>query len=287
MTSEPQVSLSIAFIARDEERYIEGALTSIAGLDGEVVVLLDDRTSDRTAEICRSHGATVYIEPWRGFPAQRNRALDLCRGTWVFFIDGDERLTGELRAEIQAVVSITREQENKKQRTKNKQDQHGVQSVMITRSPGQEQSPTGYWIPRHNLFFGKALRGGGWYPDHQLRLLRREQARYDETRLVHELVQLNGEAGYLNGHLLHLNIDRLDELWRKQTSYAIQEAQTLFRKGQRARFRNFIGAPLREFSRRFLALGGYRDGLLGLFLCGVMAYFEIVKYMHLKGLEKL
>ena len=145
----------------------------------------------------------------------------------------------------------------------------------------------GYWIPRHNYFFGRALRGGGWYPDHQLRLLRRDHARYDEGRLVHEFAVLDGPAGYLEGHILHLNIERLSELWRKQTSYALQEAQTLYREGRRARWRNFVGAPAREFVRRFITLHGYRDGALGLFLCGVLAYFELVKYAHLKGLARL
>jgi hypothetical protein len=150
------------------------------------------------------------------------------------------------------------------------------------------QSPiAGYWIPRHNQFFGRVLRGGGWYPDHQLRLLRRTRARYDEARLVHEFAQLDGAAGYLQGHLLHLNIERLDELWRKQTDYALQEAQTLYLAGGRARWRNFVGAPLREFRRRYLALGGYRDGSVGLLLCATLAYFEWVKYVHLKGLERL
>jgi hypothetical protein len=144
----------------------------------------------------------------------------------------------------------------------------------------------GYWIPRHNEFFGRTLRGGGWYPDHQLRLLRRGRARYDETRLVHEFASLDGEAGYLTQHLLHLNIERMDELWRKQTGYAILEAQALYRAGQRARWRNFVGAPVREFVRRYLALGGYRDGATGLLLCAALAYFELVKFVHLKGLER-
>jgi hypothetical protein len=90
----------------------------------------------------------------------------------------------------------------------------------------------------------------------------------------------------MNGHLLHLNIERIDELWRKQTGYALYEAQTLYRSGTRARWRNFVGAPLREFRRRYLALGGYRDGAVGLLLCGTLAYFEWVKYVHLKGLER-
>ena len=94
------VSLSVAIIAKDEQRHIGAALASVAGLAGEVIVLLDSRTSDRTAAISHEHGAQVIIEAWRGFAAQRNRALDLCLGDWVLFLDADERVTPELRSEI-------------------------------------------------------------------------------------------------------------------------------------------------------------------------------------------
>jgi glycosyltransferase involved in cell wall biosynthesis len=257
--------LSVAIIAHDEERHIGAALDSLAGLAGEVIVLLDSRTSDHTAAICRERGARVVIERWRGFSAQRNRALGLCAGDWVLFLDADERVTPELRNEIRAITG------NREQAT-------------------QEQKPVacaGYWIPRYNQFFGKTVRGGGWHPDHQLRLLRRGRARYDEARLVHEFAEIDGQAGYLTQHLLHLNIERLDELWRKQASYALQEAQTLYQAGRRARWRNFAGAPLREFWRRYMSLGGYRDGAVGLLLCATLAYFEWVKFVHLKGLERL
>ncbi|MFL5807245.1 MAG: glycosyltransferase family 2 protein [Roseiflexaceae bacterium] len=271
--------LSVAIIARDEERHLAGALESVRGLAGEILVLLDSRTRDRSAEIAREHGARVVAEPWRGFPAQRNRALELCAGDWVLFLDADERVTDDLAAEISALLEDARP-ETRDQRPE-MQNMPPVSSLL---SP---VSCVGYWIPRHNQFFGRTLCGGGWYPDHQLRLLRRGRARYDETRLVHELVRLDGPAGYLSGHLLHLNIERLGELWRKQTSYALQEAQTLYLAGGRARWRNFIGAPLREFQRRYVKLGGYRDGALGLFMCAALAYFELVKYAHLKGLDAI
>lgn len=248
--------LSIAIIARDEERHIAGALDSVAGLADEVVALIDSRTSDRTAEICRSKGARVLVEPWRGYSAQRNRALDLCGGAWTLLLDADERVTADLAGEIRAVL------------------------------PAAPHDVAGYWIPRNNCFFGRIVRGGGWSPDYQLRLLRRARARYDPARLVHEVAQLDGASARLSGRLLHLNIERLDELWRKQTGYAIYEAQTLYAAGARARWRNFVGAPLREFRRRYLALGGYRDGPVGLLLCGALAYFEWVKFVHLKGLER-
>jgi glycosyltransferase involved in cell wall biosynthesis len=264
--------LSVAIIARDEQRHIGAALESIAGLAGEVIVLLDSRTSDRTAAISREHGAQVIVEPWRGFAAQRNRALDLCAGAWVLFLDADERVTAELRDEIREVTG-NREQ--------------GTEERKPVSCPLSPIPYAGYWIPRHNQFFGKTLRGGGWYPDHQLRLLLRGQARYDESQPVHEFAQLDGQAGYLTQHLLHLNIEHMGELWRKQTSYAIQEAQALYQAGRRARWRNFVGAPLREFRRRYIALGGYRDGAVGLLLCATLAYFELVKYIHLKGLEQM
>src|ERR671938_167521 len=96
-------SLSVAIIARDEERHIGAALESVAGLADEVLVLLDSRTSDRTAAIGRQHGARVVVEPWHGFSAQRNRALDLCTSEWVLFLDADERVSPELRIEIDAL----------------------------------------------------------------------------------------------------------------------------------------------------------------------------------------
>jgi len=101
--------LSVAIIARDEERHIGAALDSVLGLAGEALVLLDSRSRDGTAAIGRERGARVVVEPWRGFPAQRNRALDLCAGDWVLFLDADERVTPELRAEIQSLLHQDKE----------------------------------------------------------------------------------------------------------------------------------------------------------------------------------
>lgn len=249
--------LSVAIIARDEERYIDGCLASVAGLADEIVVLLDERSRDGTATICRAYGVRLYSEPWRSFPAQRNRALALCSRPWVLFVDADERVTPALAAELRAIC--------------------GEPAAAAI---------AGYGIPRYNLFFGRRLRGGGWYPDHQLRLLRRGQAHYNEGLLVHEVADLSGPAGKLRGHLLHHNIDRLDEFWRKQRQFALIEAQTLYGQGRRARLRNFVGAPLRELWRRYVLLNGWRDGWLGLFLCATLAWFELIKFLRLWGWQR-
>lgn len=252
-----EIMLSIAIIARDEERHIAGALESAAGVADELVVVLDPRTRDHTAAIAAARGARVVPHLFRSFPAQRNYALGVCRGRWVLFLDADERLTPELRAELAAL---------------------------------READPpevAGFWIPRHNLYFGRALKGGGWYPDHQLRLLRRAVARYDAERLVHELVELEGPARKLAGHLIHINIESWSELHRKQRAYALAEAQTLQRAGVRARWHNLVLQPLREVHRRFRTWHGYRDGWLGLTLALTMGYYELVKYVHLKALDRV
>ncbi len=279
----PLTTISVAIIARDEARHIGAAIESVAGLAAEVLVLLDDRTRDESAAICHERGARVLSEPWRGFPAQRNLALELCRGEWVLFLDADERVTPELRAEIRTLLRGGVAKSVDEPKIEDEGGSIDARSSMLHLLPS---SVAGYWIPRYNRFFGRVLRGGGWYPDHQLRLLRRGRARYDESRLVHELALLDGPAAYLREHLLHLNIERLGELWRKQQAYALQEARTLHQAGRRTRWRNFAGAPAREFFRRYIALGGWRDGSIGLLMCGTLAYFEIVKFAYLKKLER-
>ncbi len=251
----PAMRLSVAIIARDEARHIAGCLRSIAGLSDDVVVIVDAQTRDETAAIAAAHGAMVMIEAWRGFSAQRNLALRRCRGDWVLFIDADERLTPALFTEL---------------------------ATLIRRGP--PAAIAGYRIPRYNFFFGRRLRGGGWYPDYQLRLLRRDAAHFDERVAVHEVATLRGAIAELRGHLIHLNIERLAELWQKQARYARAEAIMLAQAGRRMRLRNLIGAPTREFVRRYVQLGGWRDGWLGVFLCATMAWHEVVKFCMLRGL---
>jgi glycosyltransferase involved in cell wall biosynthesis len=251
--------LSVVIIARDEERHIAEAIRSAQPVAEEVVVLVDTRTVDRTREIATKAGALSYDERFRSHAAQRNRALRYCSQPWVLFLDADERLTDELVDELQ-----------------------GLQLD----AGGDRTQPAGFWIPRYNLYWGRRLRGGGWYPDRQLRLLRREAARFDERRLIHEYAELDGPAGGLNGHLLHINIESLAELREKQYFYAVKEAETLHQQGQRARPRNLVLQPLREVKRRFWTWKGYRDGALGLFLALMMGYYEWVKYVKLYALQR-
>lgn len=250
-----QPTLSVAILARDEAHYLRDCIASLHGLNAEIVVLVDSSSRDATATIAADAGAQVHRAHWRGFPGQRNLALSLCHGTWVLFLDADERLTEELRTELQ----------------------------QLSAEP-PAAATGGYLIPRYNIFFGRILQGGGWYPDHQLRLMRRLGSQYDEQIAVHEVASVIGRVERLKGHLRHINIETLPEFAQKQSRYAWAEARSRLTSGRRARRRNVAGGPLREFVYRFVTLEAWRDGLLGLFLAVSLAWFEYVTQLMWRAL---
>jgi glycosyltransferase involved in cell wall biosynthesis len=231
--------LAAVVLTKNEERHITDCLASLGWAERRVV--FDAYSTDRTVALAQSGGAQVIQHPFQNFAAQRNAALEAVDADWVFFVDADERAEPGLGPEILQVI--------------------------------QEEDCVGWWVPRHNVILGHTMRGGGWYPDHQLRLLRRGLARYDPVREVHEVVLLDGSAGYLEHHLTHYNYDSLAQFRRKQNRYADLQVRVLQRQGVRVRPWTPVSMPVREFWRRFVTLHGYRDGLYGVLLCGLVAYY--------------
>ena len=128
--------LTVIILTKNEERNIADCLASVQWADE--VVVFDAFSQDRTVEMAREAGATVFQHPFQNFAQQRNAALDAVDSDWVFFVDADERATPELAAEIRRAI--------------------------------QDESRSGWWVPRHNYIFGRVIRHAGWYPDYQLRL---------------------------------------------------------------------------------------------------------------------
>lgn len=240
----PAASLSVIILTHNEEKHIRDCIASVREFADELLVL-DSGSTDHTVEIARQVGARVEQRAFDNYPNQRNHAIDLARGEWIFFIDADERATTALGKEILDAIRTT---------------QH-----------------VGYWVPRRNFIFGKEIRFTGWSPDYQPRVLRKGCARFDPAREVHELVLWDGEAGYLREPLIHYNYETLAQFRRKQIIYTRYEAQVWFDEGKRARKRGFIGQPLREFFRRYIALQGWRDGGHGLLLSLLMAYYAFAR----------
>jgi glycosyltransferase involved in cell wall biosynthesis len=225
--------LSACIIARDEAERLPGCLESVAFCDEIVVV--DSSSEDKTAQLAEAAGARVIHQPWLGFAAQRNVALEHAKGRWVLEIDADERVSPALRSEIEAFL---------------KAPPAGVELG---------------GLPRREVFLGRALGPSAKYPMYSHRLLRREAYRHDELRTVHEGLIPHGPVHPFEGDLMHLLAvswrEALTDAWR----YARLEAGQLDEDPSLAGF--LKGAFLRptiKFGYRLTVDGGWRDGWRGM-----------------------
>ncbi len=243
-------SLAAVILTKNEEANVAECIESLRWADR--IVVFDSFSDDRTVAVARELGAEVIQHPFRNYAQQRDAALAAVDAEWVFFVDADERATPELAAEVRRVIA--------------------------------ERPEAGWWVPRRNIIVGKWVRHAGWYPDYQLRLLRRDRARYDPAREVHELVILDGDEGYLQNTLTHYNYDTWREFLARQDFYTDYEACILFEQGIRPKPQNYVLQPWREFRRRYLSLQGWRDGWYGLVLSLLMAWYNFVMYVRLRRL---
>ncbi|MBX3002185.1 MAG: glycosyltransferase family 2 protein [Caldilineaceae bacterium] len=245
--------LIAVILTKNEAHHVQECIASLRGWT-DAVVVWDSGSTDGTQARARAAGALVVHRPFDDYARQRQAVLDSIAAEWILFVDADERATPALTAEIESAI----------------------------RKRSERPQFAGFWLPRRNFIVGHEMRGGGYSPDYQLRLLRRDRAHYDLSREVHEIVELDGEAGYLRQPLIHYNYAAWDQFHEKQRRYAHYEAKILAGRGIRPRPHNFILQPLREFRRRFLILGGWRDGWPGLRLALLLAwYYGFVPYWEL------
>ena len=241
------MNLVAVILTQNEAHNIVDAIASLRDWV-DAVVVWDGGSTDETRCMAMDAGALVVMRPFDNFAAQRQAVLDTINAKWILFIDADERATPAFATEVQHCVNLSS-------------------------TPDQDNLPVGYWLARRNYIAGVETRGGGYYPDYQLRLLWRQGARYDSTREVHEIVILAGNEGHLQAPIIHYNYQNWAHFHQKQPFYARYEARILAARGIRPRPHNFALQPLREFQRRFIKLQGWRDGLHGLRLALLLAWY--------------
>jgi glycosyltransferase involved in cell wall biosynthesis len=230
-------TISAVVLTGNVERHLPACLRCLTWADE--VMVLDGGSRDRTIAIAEAAGARIERRPFDDFAHQRQAALDRARGDWVLFVDDDERVSAGLAAEIRAAAAS-----------------------------GQAEA---YWVPRRNYIWGRWIRGGGWFPDAQLRLLRRDRACYDLGGLVHEVATVDGRVGTLGCAIVHYNYETVGQFLRKQRHYAALDARMQMARGERGRVRRLLSMPARELWRRYVSLGGRRDGLHGAALATLTA----------------
>jgi glycosyltransferase involved in cell wall biosynthesis len=239
-------TLSVAMIAMNEEANLPRTLESVRWADE--IILVDSGSRDRTLEIAQSFGAKTSYHAFAGHGEQKNVALDLCTSDWILLLDADEVLTPELQAEIRALLAFP-------------------ESSPDARPP----QFNAYLIPRLNLYFGRWIRHGGFYPDLKLRLFRRGAARLSEGVGPHSTPQFAGPRGRLRGDMLHYAYPTLDLYLEHMSRYSSEIAQLLAARGRTSRswpafLWNTIANPAATFLYNYFFRLGFLDGREGLIL---------------------
>lgn len=259
--------ITVVINTYNEENNIVECIKS-AKLLTDDIILIDTGSTDGTVSIARKMRVTTYDFP-RSFYVEPSRkfAIDKAQGEWIFILDADERVTEELAREIHGTLDSQRDPAKRDDTTSLKLRGAGI--------------ITYYKIPRKNIFGGKKwLRYGGWYPDHQIRLIKKD-AFIDWPKQIHSTPKIVGEMGYLKEHFLHLFHPNLTNMVSKTAIFEEIESELLFKAGKTCRTRTFFRKFLGELYRRMFKKLGFLDGTIGIIEAIYQAYSKTITYLFL------
>ena len=257
--------ISVLILTRNEEINLPDCLESVAWSDD--VVVFDSYSTDSTTVVAEERDVRVVRRAFDGYASQRNAALSEVkyRNPWVLMIDADERVTPELRQELESTI------------------------------PGLSEEVTLLRLRRKDMFLGRWLRRSTGYPTWFGRVVRPGRVRVE--REINEEYHTDGAVDYLDEHLIHLPFNKGMEHWlSRHVSYARLEAQAL--KGEMSAglgFRAlFSGDPVTRrkaakqiayrmpfrptlvFVYLYVVRGGVLDGRPGYLYCRMRAAYELM-----------
>jgi glycosyltransferase involved in cell wall biosynthesis len=278
------VHLSIVLIAHNEESNLARTLESVKPLvregQGEIIVV-DSGSTDHTVDIAKSFGAKVFVEPWKGYSAQKNSAIEKAGGDWILSLDADEELSGQLQQALaNALESLERTDALRRQSDAHPFIREDAQAEPENWVGGKgDQELCGIWIARKNEFLGQWVKHGGFWPDPKLRLFRRGRGRF-EDRAVHETVIVDGATARLkHGAILHHCYPTLSDYIAHMNRYSSLGAEMAVAEG-RTGFSviNIAVRPLLTFVYNYFFRLGFLDGKKGLLLHLYHAVYVSWKY---------
>ena len=201
-------TLCVVVLTYNEEANLSACLASLVSLQCSTLVV-DAGSTDSTRAIAESYGAAVVQHPFETHSAQWYWALSSINcGEWVLGLDADQRLTVELQEEIRELF-------------------RGHQSLL--------SRFCGFYVKRRQVFRGRWIKHGGYYPKYLLKLFRRSSVRLDHNDLVDHHFYVTGPTGRLRFDIIEENANENNiTTWiEKHNRYAVLLAkEELQRKGQ-------------------------------------------------------
>lgn len=247
--STKRAKLSVLIPAGNEARNIVDCIKSSSFAD-EVVVVVDAASEDKTEELAKEHADKVLVHEYENSAAQKNWAIPQVSHEWILIVDSDERITPELR--------------------------HDIEQVLKNDGPHD-----GYRIFRLNHFMGKPIRGCGWQRDKVLRLFRKDRGRYQDRHVHADIISVDDtplSIGVLNGKFLHFTYESFEQYLKKFFRYSQWASEDRAKRTKKIGWRHLTLRPAWRFFRQFIWFKGYRDGKVGFIICIMAAFSVFLKY---------
>ena len=244
------IQISAAIITLNEEDNLSDCLSSLSWVDE--IVIVDSLSTDRTIEIAEEFGAKIVSQKFLGHVKQKQLAVDSCTYDWIISLDADERVSKELSENIQELFSKTPEAD----------------------------LLNGYTVSRCSFHLGRWIRHGGWYPDRNIRLFNRQRGKWGGVD-PHDKIEISGEAGHLEGDLLHYVFKDLAHNIATNNFYSGISADIFYREGKKPSMMKLFLKPLGKFLETYIIKKGFLDGLPGFIISVGAAYSMFLKFAKL------
>lgn len=225
--SKPKLSVVLA--TYNEEKNIGDCLESVKDIADEIVIV-DGSSTDKTRDIAKSFGARVIktTNP-KIFHINKQKALEIAKCDWILQLDADERVTQELAKEIKQVIEMSNSDIKKRRpRSKKAEKLFNRHQKIIEERDGMIGKDSGevvaFFLPRLNLFLGKPLIHAGVYPDANIRLVKKDKARFP-SKSVHEQMEIDGEVAWLFNNLEHYDSPTLQRYFERANRYTTLTAE--------------------------------------------------------------
>ena len=258
-----KTEISVIIISKNNENLIGDCLESVTWADE--IIIVDNGSTDKTLEIAKSFGSNIIEVKGGNYSIWRNAGAKKASSNWLLYVDTDERVTSELKKEIQLIIN--------------------PQPLAI----GQYVA---YAIPRKNNLLGHEMKYGGWWPDYVLRLIKKEVLIRWEG-VLHEQPAIKGlpagrqgKVGKLKNPLIHISHRSLTEMIDKTNTWSEVEAQLLYKsKHPQMTWWRFFSVAAREFWYRAILKLGFLDGPIGIIEIIYQMYSRMITYAKLWELQ--
>ncbi|MCB1174085.1 MAG: glycosyltransferase family 2 protein [Leptospiraceae bacterium] len=251
--------ISATIITFNEAHNIADCIRSVCDWCDEVIIL-DSFSTDQTKEIAATFPKVQFhTHAFDGHIQQKNRAIGLAKGPWIFALDADERVSPELSQEILRFIQSN-------------PDQAGARVKRLT------------W------HLGRFIRHGGWY-NARYRLFKKNSARWAGEN-PHDFILLEGKSRptsgpVLKGDLIHYSFRDLSHQVDTINKFSSIVAFARFQKKKSASILNMLVKPFGKFIECYFFKSGWLDGFAGFVIAVSSAYSTFLKFAKLYELQEL